>query len=353
MPSADRVGIIILVVVSTAAFCWIVSPFVSPVLWAVVATALFAPLDRLFLRWMPGRRNLAAALTVLAVVFALILPSLGLAAALVGEAASLLANGQHPLLEIGPAVARFHAALPNWLRDLFVMGGIANAQDLQASVAATVSGALSNLVAHAAGIGQSAFGLAISLGVMIYLTFFFIRDGAAILAVVRARLPLPRSVGDRLFGELRIVLRATLRGTLIVAVAQGAVGGAIFWALGIEAPLLWALAMAFMSLLPPFGAGVVWVPVAAFLLLSGAIWQGATLIFCGLFIIGLVDNVLRPILVGHDARIPNYLVFLSTLGGLSLLGLDGIIVGPMIVAVLLVSWATAQPQNDRLIINSD
>jgi predicted PurR-regulated permease PerM len=182
---------------------------------------------------------------------------------------------------------------------------------------------------------------------MLYLTFFFVRDGSSILATFRCRAPLPVALRDRLFDELKVVLHATLRGSLIVAAAQGAAGGVIFWALGIETPVLWAFAMAFMSLLPPFGAGAVWIPVAAFLLFTGAIWQGVTLIVCGLFVIGLVDNLLRPILVGHDAHIPGYLVFLSTLGGLSLLGLDGIVIGPMIVAVLLISWSALPPRHEN------
>jgi predicted PurR-regulated permease PerM len=114
--------------------------------------------------------------------------------------------------------------------------------------------------------------------------------------------------------------------------------------LGIGAPAVWAFAMAFMSLLPPFGAGAIWVPVAAFLLLTGSTSQGIALIVCGLFVIGLVDNFLRPYLVGHQARLPEYLVLLSTLGGLTLVGLDGIIIGPAIVAIFLVSWQTVAMQ---------
>ena len=112
----------------------------------------------------------------------------------------------------------------------------------------------------------------------------------------------------------------------------------MFWGLGIEGALLWAVVMAFMSLLPAIGTGIVWVPVAIYLLATGAIWQGLVLVFCGLFVIGMVDNLLRPILVGKDAKMPDYVVLISTLGGIELLGFNGIIIGPVIAALFIAVW---------------
>jgi len=102
--------------------------------------------------------------------------------------------------------------------------------------------------------------------------------------------------------------------------------------------LLWAVLMAFLSLLPAVGAGIVWVPVAAFFLLTGAIWQGVVLGLFGIFVIGLVDNVLRPILVGKDTRMPDYMILISTLGGLAIFGLNGFVIGPLIAALFMSSW---------------
>jgi predicted PurR-regulated permease PerM len=135
------------------------------------------------------------------------------------------------------------------------------------------------------------------------------------------------------------VVRATVKGNLVVAVTQGALGGAIFWFLDIPSALLWAVLMGFLSLLPAVGAGIVWAPVAVYFLLSGMIWQGVVLGLFGVFVIGLVDNVLRPILVGKDTKMPDYMILISTLGGLAVFGLNGFVIGPLIAALFMSSWA--------------
>jgi predicted PurR-regulated permease PerM len=115
-------------------------------------------------------------------------------------------------------------------------------------------------------------------------------------------------------------------------------GGLIFWILGIHAPILWAVLMAVLSLLPAIGATVVWLPVAIHLLVTGSTWQGLVLIAWGVLVIGLIDNVLRPILVGKEARMPDYVVLISTLGGISMFGINGLVIGPVIAAMFIAVW---------------
>ncbi len=159
------------------------------------------------------------------------------------------------------------------------------------------------------------------------------------LSAMIDHMPITRARCDRLVLTAQLVLRATVKGSLVVAVVQGALGGLIFAGLGIRGAVLWAVVMAFMALLPPFGSAVIWAPVALFLLLTGEVWRAAILVTLGLFLVGLIDNLLRPLLVGHETRLPEGLVLLSTLGGLALLGLDGIVLGPLIAALCLASWA--------------
>ena len=123
-----------------------------------------------------------------------------------------------------------------------------------------------------------------------------------------------------------------------MAIAQGALGGLAFWFLGVHAPLLWAVLMAFMSLVPAVGAGLVWLPVALYFVATGAIWQGLGLIAYGVLVIGLVDNLLRPFLIGKDTKLPDYVVLISTLGGIKVFGLNGFVIGPLIAAIFMVSW---------------
>ena len=138
--------------------------------------------------------------------------------------------------------------------------------------------------------------------------------------------------------KFTVVIRATIKGNMVVAMLQGALGGLMLWFLGIGGALLWAVVMAFLSLLPAVGAGLVWVPVAIYLLATGAIWQGVVLIAFGVFVIGMVDNVLRPILVGKDTKMPDYVVLISTLGGIAMFGLNGFIIGPVIAAMFIAVW---------------
>ena len=135
------------------------------------------------------------------------------------------------------------------------------------------------------------------------------------------------------------MIRATVKGNIAVAVTQGALGGVIFWILGIQGALLWAVLMAFLSLLPAVGAGLIWLPVAIYFLATGNIWQGVILVAFGVLVIGLVDNVLRPLLVGKDTKMPDYVVLISTLGGLSLFGINGFVIGPLIAAMFIATWA--------------
>jgi len=134
------------------------------------------------------------------------------------------------------------------------------------------------------------------------------------------------------------VIRATVKGNILVAAAQGTLGGLAFWALGVHAPMLWGVVMAFLSLLPAVGAALIWVPVALYLLALGQVGKGLGLILFGVFVIGLIDNVLRPILVGKDTAMPDYVVLIATVGGLALFGLNGFVIGPVIVAMFLAAW---------------
>jgi predicted PurR-regulated permease PerM len=155
----------------------------------------------------------------------------------------------------------------------------------------------------------------------------------------RIRIPLPSDQKQALFDRFTVAVQAILKGTIVVALAQGALGGLIFWFLGVRAPVLWGALMAVLSLLPVLGTALVWGPVAVYLLMTGALWQGLLLIAYGVLVIGLVDNLLRPILIGQETEIPDYVVLVSTLGGIATFGANGLVIGPVIAAMFLAVWA--------------
>jgi predicted PurR-regulated permease PerM len=158
------------------------------------------------------------------------------------------------------------------------------------------------------------------------------------MATVWRAIPLADEHKRELLGKFTTVIRATVKGNLLVAVIQGGLGGLAFGFLGVRGALLWAVLMAFLSLLPAVGAGLVWVPVALYFFLTGAIWQGIALVAYGVLVIGLVDNLLRPILVGKDTRMPDYVVMITTLGGMAVFGINGFVMGPAIAAMFIAVW---------------
>jgi predicted PurR-regulated permease PerM len=174
--------------------------------------------------------------------------------------------------------------------------------------------------------------------IMLYVLFFLLRDGKPLSAAIGRAVPLEANQTQRLLGQFVTVVRATVKGNIVVALIQGALGGLAFWVLGVPGPMLWGALMALLSLLPAVGAALVWLPVALYYLFTGQLWHGLGLTAWGVLVIGLVDNVLRPILVGRDTRMPDYLVLVATVGGISLFGLNGFVIGPVIAAMFLASW---------------
>jgi predicted PurR-regulated permease PerM len=210
--------------------------------------------------------------------------------------------------------------------------------EVQERLSAGLSKGVQFLAGQALNVGQNALDFFVSFFIMLYLLYFVLRDGRALGHRVREAVPLRDDLQRNLFHKFTDVVRATIKGTIVVAIVQGALGGLMFWFLGIQAPVLWAVVMAFLSLLPAVGTALVWVPVALYLLASGAVWQGVLLIVYGVLVIGLVDNVLRPVLVGKDTKMPDYIVLIATLGGMAIFGLNGFVIGPLIAAMFMAAW---------------
>lgn len=336
-PLERRVLLLLLAVVS-AAMAWILLPFYGAILWGTILALLFAPLHRRLLPRLGQRRTPAALLTSMIVLLLVVLPALLIGVALVREASGVY--GQLQSGELNPALYfhRLFDALPagvtRWL-DRFGLGDFATVQ--RRLVAALAQGS-QFIAAQALGIGQNTFEFVAHLFITLYLAFFLIRDGDLLARALRRAVPLASAHQKELLGKFAVVIRATVKGNLLVAALQGLLGGLAFWFLDVRGALLWAVAMAFLSLLPAVGAGLVWVPVALYFLFTGALWQGLMLAAWGVLVIGLVDNLLRPLLVGKDTRLPDYVVLITTLGGMSVFGINGFVLGPAIAAMFVAAW---------------
>ncbi len=329
---------LLLLTLVTLAFGWVLLPFYGALFWAAVLAIIFAPLHARLMQRLPQKRNLAAVISLTLIVLLVVLPLILVSAMLVQEASVVYARMQSGEISFSRYFQQMYEALPAWLSGLLNRFGLGSLSLLQDRVTTGLTKGSQFFATQALNIGQDTFNLVMAFFIMLYILFFFLRDGHQLVRRLREAIPLQLDVKRSLATKFATVIRATVKGNIVVAMVQGALGGFIFWALDLQAPVLWGVLMAFLSLLPAVGAAVVWLPVALYLLLTGSVVQGSVLIAFGVLVIGLVDNVLRPILVGKDTKMPDYVVLLSTLGGISLFGLNGFVIGPVIAAMFMAAW---------------
>jgi predicted PurR-regulated permease PerM len=329
-----------LLCVVTLAFFWLIRGFLQPIFWAVALGIVVYPLHTRIKNRLHPRRSLAALASIGVVVIVVVLPLLGVVAAVTTEAAGLYARLDKGNFVVSDLYARATEHVPQ-LDSLLTRLGI-DAGRIEAQLSSAAVEVSRFLASRALEIGQDTLRVTVFFFLMLYLLFFFLRDGEGLLEGFVRALPLGDEREHHLLQRFAEVSRATIKGTLVVGAVQGALGGIAFALLGIGAPVLWGVAMALLSILPAVGPALVWLPAAIVLLFTQKIVAGIVLIVIGVFVIGLVDNVLRPILVGRDTRMPDYLILLSTLGGLAGFGLAGIIIGPIIAAFFLSVWQMAQ-----------
>lgn len=334
----DRSFMPLLLLLVTVAFVWLIGPFIGAILWGVITAILFTPLNTRVLARIPQRPSLAAIITLTIIMAVAIIPAMLLGLALLSQATAIYGQVQSGEIDIGRGFVTAERHLPPFVRAWLVDMGLGNFDAVRDRIGQGIASSFQTLARQAFTVGQGTIAFFLSLGVMLYLTFFMLRDGQALTRIVERSLPLPVDQRRFLVDHFVAVVRATIKGSMIVAILQGMIGGIIFWSLGIGGALLWGVAMAVFSLFPAIGTGLVWVPVTAYLLATGDVWRGVGLFLCGFFIISSVDNIVRPILVGRDARMPDYVVLIATLGGFELMGFNGFVIGPVIAALFMAIW---------------
>jgi predicted PurR-regulated permease PerM len=347
VPPLQDKAFLLLVLAVTVAFAWILWPFFAAVFWAAVLAVLFTPMYRRISASMNDRRTLAALVTVLIIVVIVILPLTLLTGLLVQEAAGLYARVKSGELNVAQMLQRMILSLPAWATSLLDRYGINDFAAVQERISAGLSRSVQFLGKHALNVGQGAFDFIIDFFVMLYLLFFLLRDGGQLTHQAKAAIPLDPELQHNLSVKFTQVVRATMKGNVVIAIVQGALGGLIFWILGVQAPVLWAAVMAFLSLLPAVGTAIVWIPVAVYFFVTGAIWQGFVLVAFGVLIIGLVDNIARPLLVGRDTKMSDYVILMATIGGMAVFGLNGFVIGPLIAAMFIAVWDVVATSRSR------
>ena len=327
-----------LLAVVTIAFAWVLLPFSGAVLWAVAFAILFTPAFRWLRHRMPGDPTWAALLTLAIGLIIVILPLTMIGFSLVKEIALVRQNIKSGQLNFAAYFQQIFAAAPAWLTSLLDRFDLGDMQSLQERITQGAARISQIVATQALAIGQNTFEFLVSFFVMLYLLFFVLRDGAILSRNIRQALPLAEEQKQALLAKFTTVIRATVKGNVAVALVQGTLGGLAYWFLGVKGALLWAALTAFLSLVPAVGGALVWLPIALYLLATGHTWQGVGLIVWGALVIGSIDNLLRPLLVGKETQMPDYMVLLATIGGIALFGINGFVIGPVIAALFMACW---------------
>lgn len=322
-----------LLALGTGAFIWLINDFLLPIFWAVVFAIVFHPVQ---VRWeLFFRSKTVGALLTLVTVFILIFAPIWFVGGLVVDE-SLQAYARYSDGDTNGAQASLVSAAVTQLGRLERYG-------IEQSVVREKLTSLAQIVSEwlagqAVVFGQATFGVMVKFLLMLYLLFFLLRDGPRIGKILMHVLPLGDEREKALFGNFSRITRSIFKGTLTIAVIQGSLGGILFAIAGVEAALLWAVVMTMLSIIPAIGPSIIWFPASIILILSGALWQGVMILIGGILLISLIDNILRPLLVGRDTKMPDAIVLLSTLGGLALFGITGFIIGPVIAGFFLSMW---------------
>jgi predicted PurR-regulated permease PerM len=329
-----HVRALVLIVVTGAAvyLCYrLAEPFFPALAGTLALAVLFAPLHR-WIESKLGRPNLSAAISILVIAIAVVVPATFVADRLVGEAtrvaetmkATVESGEWRRAIEARPRIA----PVGRWIDQYLNLPGM-----LQ-TVASWLTDIASTLV-------RGSILQLIGVVLTFYMLFYFLRDRGAALESIRSHSPLAAADMNRLFGEILDTVRATVYGTFAVAAVQGVLGGLMFWWLGLPGPLLWGIVMGLLAVVPVLGAFVIWIPAAIFLALEGSEGKALLLAIWGTVVVGGIDNLLYPMLVGSRLKMHSVVALISIVGGLIVLGPSGLILGPVTFTatrVLLEIW---------------
>ena len=329
-----RKGFVLLMTIAYAiAFLAMLSGFFEALLLAAIFSGLLYPLYLWMRKRFGGRETLASLLTITLALFVIVAPLLGLLG-LIAEQAFDVAEDVKPWIkqQLNTPVKQVNI-VPDWIP---FADKLKPYEGKISSKIAELAGSLGGyLAASLAKLSAGTVSLFLQLFIMLYATFFFLTDGPAIVKKILSYAPLSQSDKNKMLAVGLSVSRATIKGTLIIGVIQGVLGGLGFAVAGIEAAVFWGAIMAVLSVLPGIGSALVWVPAVVYLLISGQVVAGLALLAWSIVVVGSIDNLLRPLLVGRDTALPDLLILLSTLGGLALFGASGLVLGPILAALFL------------------
>ncbi len=332
IPHFNTVFFFLLFSVTGIAVFLVMRPFLTALLVAAVLATIFFGRYRFLLRITGDCRSLSAAGILFLVALLVILPIFVIMSLVIGEATSAFAafsSGAHSFGEVAQAIQAKLSTTP-------YLGEFLSSRNIRFS---DMIGGLSNGSGALLSFLQTIYGSAASLILWIFAMFFslfyLLVDGERVIDFLKRMSPLSDRDDEALMNDFASMSRAVLKGSIVIALVQGVVGGIGVAISGISSPAIWGALMGFFSLIPAVGSGIVWLPMGLWLLFSGDVWHGVFLLAFGMGVISTIDNVIRPKLVGRDTQIHPLLVFFSTLGGIAAFGFIGLLIGPLVVSFFL------------------
>jgi len=327
---------IILLVITTLLFAVLIIDFILAIFWAIVLAILFSPVNQ-YIEEKFNKPTLSSLFTIIFIFIVVLIPCFFILTAVANETLIIVKAIETGEINLEKFLISTSQLLPTLTERINGLGYSTNTLIEQLNnIALETSQYALSLVMNT---GENILRFLLSAFVMIYLLFFFLKDGDLIIAKCIDVFPLDDDQEIFLIEKFNNVTKATVKGTILVGVTQGIIGGIIFALLDIQAAVLWGVLMAFFSIVPTIGTAIIWFPAACLLFFSGAWLKALILLLIGFFVIGLIDNFLRPYLVGKETKLPDYMILLTTLGGVSLVGLSGFIIGPIIAALFLTLWS--------------
>ncbi len=332
---SNQLILLVLLLVISVTFVAMIRYFLMAIVLAALFSALAMPVFNRFERWFRGRKSLSASMTMLTLLLIVFLPFAALLVIVAKQAIRISRIAvpwvQQQILEPGAFDQQLHSLsfypeLQLYRTEIFQKVG-----EFASSTGTMLFNTISSLT-------YSAVNDILIFFIFLYTMFFFLRDGKEILAKFLSYLPLSQLDQNRLLDKFISVTRATIRGTMVVGAVQGSLAGLALHFAGIDSALFWGTIMSVLSILPVLGSALVWVPAVGYLAATGQYPQAiGVLLFCSI-VVGQIDNILRPMLIGRDTQMPELLIFFGTLGGISLFGVFGFILGPIVGALFMTIW---------------
>jgi predicted PurR-regulated permease PerM len=330
--------VLILVLAVSALFVAVTWPFLKALLLGAMLAGLCRPLYSWVKRRVGGRESLAATLTLLILFILVAGPISAFVGVVVSQALNVSDHAIPWVQQHFGAASTFNAH--DWLVQRFpaLAPYVPEQQQILEGLGRTAKAAGAFVVVGATQLTTGTAGFLLDLFVMLYAMFFFFRDGPRIIEKIFYYMPLSPEDEELLLERLTSVTRATIKGTLVIGIIQGALAGLAFWVAGIDGAAFWGTVMAILSVVPGIGAALIWVPAVIYLFITGQTLTAVLLLAWCAAVVGTIDNILRPRLVGKDAKMPDLLILIGTLGGLFLFGPIGFIVGPIVCGLFLTVW---------------